>query len=798
MQIGRARPLACFCWLLCIVSAIYICLAPDSTDLWIGVILVSLFSLVLVVLACMLDSQKHRFLYLLFLSLALLVGLFSALLYEYRTVAPSRDFANDQQESAITVTGLVLSEQYYSNYLTCVEAEVDIPVVAKGQKATATMYLNLSGECDLQTGDRFTAKMTIYTVSDAPEDASVRRRLKSQGYTLVGYVQTPEDYTTLERGNFVLSQWLSSLQFRLSDRLSREVGGEEGRMVSALLLGTKSELSDAVKLDFRRSGASHLLALSGLHLSILLVILSGALKFLRCPFRLRTLLLSVIALAFLVLTGFSVSLLRATVMLLFLHWARLRGCPYDPLTSLSLFMGVTLTINPVAVFDAGLWLSVISTFVLVEVIPTLLRRGKKKSGVSSWPVIGPIVRYVLLPAAISAVILFFLLLPMTLIFGEVSLLSPISNLLLTPLTSIVLALGLCYFPLTYLGTVIPFFDFLSEHITAMLHTVASWMLRLTQYLSDMRGTVISLRYSFVAVLLAVLVVLLVLFLLLRWKQPRRFFGVMVGWTALFAVCLVITQWLSAGKWQASYLSNKDNELLCFYGNEGTVLCDVTDGSYTVYREFLSDHIPDSTTEIEVLVLTHYHNRHISTVYKLFGDIRVRTIWLPLTMPDTDQDKALKDESNLRAIAALAKERRVEVRYYLPEEGADVTPSLSLDRLYFSMLKRSTHPTVSMSWQYEKGDGEVGSLVWLGASSWESDLSAEIFHSIASADVLWFAAHGPMIKSTYSLTEWTNIPNLVLFANGEVSAAIEPSPDMSVVLRHARLLLGDEPIEMTLP
>jgi hypothetical protein len=56
----------------------------------------------------------------------------------------------------------------------------------------------------------------------------------------------------------------------------------------------------------------------------------------------------------------------------------------------------------------------------------------------------------------------------------------------------------------------------------------------------------------------------------------------------------------------------------------------------------------------------------------------------------------------------------------------------------------------------------------------------------------------VIKSTYTLTEWSNLPDLVLFANGNVAAAIEPSPDMSVVLRHARLVLGDEPIEMTLP
>jgi len=564
------------------------------------------------------------------------------------------------------------------------------------------------------------------------------------------------------------------------------------------LLGTKSELSNTTTLDFRRAGASHLLALIGLHLSLIVLILSSILSFFRCPFYVRMVLLSLVAIGFSALTGFSISLLRATVMLLCLYLSRLRGCPHDSLTSLSLFLGVTLTVDPGAVYDAGLWLSVMATFVLIAVIPALLRRDKQKEASQLPPLIRALWRYLLEPLLISCVVLFFLLLPMALIFGETSLLSPISNLALTPLTAIILALGLCYFPLSYLGGASSFLAFLSAGIAEILHAVASTMLHLAQRLSDIRGAVISLRYSFVSALLFALVILLLFFLLPRWKHPKRFFGVMGAWIAVFVVCICVSRWQSAGTWQASYVSNKSNELLCLFGEEGTVVCDVTDGSYTVYREFLSERLPEGTTEIESLVLTHYHNRHISTVYKLLGNIRVRTIWLPLTMPHTDQQKAIKDEGNLRAIAALAKERRVEVRYYLPTKGADVTPSLSLDRLYFSMLKRSTHPTVSMTWQYGKKDGEVGSLVWLGASSWESELSDDVFSSLSSADALLFACHGPVIKSTYSLTEWSNLPELVLFANGNVSAAIEPSPDMSVVLRHARLILGDEPTEMALP
>ena len=91
------------------------------------------------------------------------------------------------------------------------------------------------------------------------------------------------------------------------------------------------------------------------------------------PVYLRIFLLSLTAIGFLALTGFSISMLRATFMLLCLYLSRLRGTPHDSLTSLSVFLGLTLTIQPTAVYDAGLWLTVLATFALISVIPGLFR-----------------------------------------------------------------------------------------------------------------------------------------------------------------------------------------------------------------------------------------------------------------------------------------------------------------------------------------------------------------------------------------------------------------------------------------
>ena len=800
MQIGKGRPLAVFCWLLSIVAVLYVCLDLSSEMLGIFMLCSASALAFTLVISFVIKRGRYAWRYFSFLLLALLVGMSAAYMRERCEVVPAEQLVNDH-EAECEITGLVVSEEFYSNYLTCVGVVIDLPQTEGASTADQVkVYLQLSGSYDMRIGDRFSARATLYPIADAPEEQRTVRYLQAQGFILIGYVEGAENCETLERGVFIMGQWLGRLQYRLSDRLAMAVQGEQGKLASALLLGTRDNLSESTILDFRRAGAAHLLALSGLHLSLIVLALEKLLRLLRCPFCLRILLLSLVAISFLALTGFSVSMLRATFMLLCLYLSRLRGVPHDSLTALSVFLGITLTVSPTAVYDAGLWLTVLATFALICVVPALLHKNEADGKFSRAPnVLIWLWQKLGIPILSSIIILFVLILPMALIFGEMSLFSPLSNLVLTPLTAMILILGILFLPLSYLGAVAPFFVFLADVIARILHEIADVMLTITQRMSDVPGALLSLRYDFVSVLLAILVCALVVVLLFRFQRPQRFLYVLAAWTAIFVVCLSMVQSASTGTWQATYVSDKKNELLCLFGNGETVLCDVTDGSYTAYRDLLADAMPDGATEIDALILTHYHNRHISTVYKLLGDIRVRTIWLPMTMSSTDSEKAIKDEGNLRAIAALAKQRRVEVCYYLPQDGAQITDTLALEQLYFSMIKRSTHPTVSFSFEY-RADAKTPPkrLTWVGASAWESERAKEILLSSTSSDTIIFSKHGPVIKTEYTLIDWACIPDIVLFADGNTATALRSSKEMSVVLRRARVLLGEDKTEVTLP
>lgn len=797
MQIGKGRPLAVFCWILSIVAAAYVCLNISSYWLSIAMIIFFAVGLSFIILSCFLPSRRYFLRYLSFLVAALLVGTSFAYLREQNQILPAEDYATQNIDSTVEITGLVTSENFYSHYLTCVGVQMDLP-----NGSTTKLYLNLTGEHDLKIGDRFCAKAAICPIEEAPESERTIRHLRSEGYVLIGYVEGIENCQTLERNIFVLSQYLSQLQYRLSDRLSFAVGGEEGRLCAALLLGTKEDLSDATTLDFRRAGASHLLALSGLHLSLIVLAIDKLLKGFTCPFYLRIGILSFVSISFLALTGFSISMLRATFMLLCLYISRLRGSPHDAVTPLSVFLGIVLTMQPTTVYDAGLWLTVLATFALIEIVPALLGKNKNPERKNNYLLKGIsfVWRKLIFPLLSSVIILFVLVLPMAIIFGEMSLLSPLSNILLTPLTALILIFDMLFFPLAALGFTVQGLSFISSIIARVLHGFAGTMLYITQTFSDLRGVMISLRYPFVSWLLLLLVVAVLAFLLFKWCHPKRFWSVIVGWFAIFTICLLLTNYMASGQWQAEYVSEKNNELLCFSSGETVVLFDITDGSYPVYSEFLAEGLPEGGTEIEALVLTHYHNRHISTVYKLLGDVRVRTIWLPMSMPEVDPDKAIKDEGNLRTIQQLAEQRRVQVRYYLPDEETDIVEGLTLERLYYSMLKRSSHPTIGFDLRYErKAERDAaGKIAFIGASSWEGIYKDELMTVATSSDVLIFSKHGPVIKSALDLRDWSGIPKVVLFADANISQSIEPSKEMSVVLKRAFVIFGGNYAKITLP
>jgi len=159
--------------------------------------------------------------------------------------------------------------------------------------------------------------------------------------------------------------------FRLKHRLSLVYDSladeDDAGILKAMILGDRNGLTDEMKDLYQRAGISHVLCISGLHISLLgcgmYLFLQGRLKRGRPSEKvfLTRLPAGIISMAFLILygimTGMGVSVKRAIIMFILMTIAEICGRTYDSLSALSLSSLILLLMNPLSIFDPAFVLS---------------------------------------------------------------------------------------------------------------------------------------------------------------------------------------------------------------------------------------------------------------------------------------------------------------------------------------------------------------------------------------------------------------------------------------------------------
>lgn len=151
--------------------------------------------------------------------------------------------------------------------------------------------------------------------------------------------------------------WLSAVREELSVPLERYA--KDDGVLSAMLLGDKASLDGEIKSLYQKSGIAHILAISGLHISLLGMSLYRLLRH-RCglTYLWAGMAVTVFLGAYTLMTGNAVSARRAAGMLLIYLVADLLGRSYDMLSALGLMVIVLLWENPFLVTNSGFQFSV--------------------------------------------------------------------------------------------------------------------------------------------------------------------------------------------------------------------------------------------------------------------------------------------------------------------------------------------------------------------------------------------------------------------------------------------------------
>lgn len=141
----------------------------------------------------------------------------------------------------------------------------------------------------------------------------------------------------------------------------------------SMLFGDTTKLDYDTKSIFQTTGIAHLLAVSGFHVSVILLILNFILRKMKSPLIVNIILTSLLILFYAYLCEFSVSVIRASLMALFALYAKYRNKPYDNLSVLSLIAVILLLINPLELFNISFVLSFVSVLSIILLVPIFTR-----------------------------------------------------------------------------------------------------------------------------------------------------------------------------------------------------------------------------------------------------------------------------------------------------------------------------------------------------------------------------------------------------------------------------------------
>ena len=192
-------------------------------------------------------------------------------------------------------------------------------------------------------------------------------------------------------------------------------------MLTGILIGYVSDISDDTMNDFRDSSLTHILAISGANFVLIIKILSIANKRIKHK-KLGQVITILCIFFFMELTGNTASVVRAGVMSILLILSKLLHRKYDFWTSLAFSTLIQLTYNPYSIFDLGLILSyggVIGLVLFNDILQTKLRFSVVSGTVSANILIVPILMYnfntISLTFVISNVLAEILLAPITIV-----------------------------------------------------------------------------------------------------------------------------------------------------------------------------------------------------------------------------------------------------------------------------------------------------------------------------------------------------------------------------------------------
>ena len=700
--------------------------------------------------------------YLIILTIFAIIGNFYIIITNYKYDNLYKDVTK------LNVCGVIVEEMsqndFYDRYV--------IKILQGKYKNTKLILKVKKDKIDIKLGD-------IIDVSGEFEEPSVRRNYN--GFDYKQYLKTKKIYGTIKvdfnkikivKKNQIdtitlLADKVKSYITYASDQMfPKEISG----LFVGILIGNKENITEEIEEDFKNSSLSHMLAVSGTHVSYIIL----GLSFLLSNFGKRyTNIFSILFLIFFMyLTNFTASVVRACIMGIILLGSKILYRKSDIYVSMALSLLIILIENPFKILDVGLILSYAGTLGIVVLYRIWSNEVKTKN---------KIIKYIINTLLITCSAQIFVFPIIAVYFNNVSITFFISNLLATPVLAIIIIFGffniIVFFISNELGMIISIFlkmnieilIFISHScsnipyanllvITPKIFFVILYYLIILLYIITKKIYNIKEEWQYLSALEKKEILILKKII----KNKRKFIIKIIS--LIFIIAFVNIIIININKETKIYFIDvgQGDSTLIITENKKNILIDgggnVTNKNYDIGENILLPYLLDrGITKIDYLFVSHFDFDHVGGLYEIIDKLNVDNIIIPKNKNISEEEKEFTKK---------AKEKHIKICRLCQNDKIYIDKNTKIDILsplneeieenYINnncLVFKFTYNNFSMLFT-----GDIEEIA-------EKEILKNVSKNILKSDILKIPHHGSKTSSTDKFLECVN-PKIALIGVGK--------------------------------
>lgn len=543
---------------------------------------------------------------------------------------PASSIFYDEKEKSVLIQGQVYKKSTTSNY----------QILYLKNDSNIMVYDD--NFIEISIGETVTLQGTTSSFEEARNPGNFDQQLYYAKQEIYGVVWCDEVLQISGEENKLMEN-LYQLKVQWKAKIYEIMGEENGATLAAMLLGEKSDMDPDMKELYQKNGIGHILAISGLHISfiglgIYQLVRKTGMGYIPCG------LMSVgILTLYVLMIGFSVSVIRAFVMLVFRVGADMSGRVYDMLTALMVAAAITVGIQPLYLVDAGFLMSYGAILGVLFMLPALERLFKCRLKCLSGCYASLAINIMLFP-----IMLYF--------YFEFSTYSIFVNMLVIPLMSVVLGFGM-------VGSLIAFFGSVMGPVAKICLLICNYILEFFEWLSNVGNKLPMARIvlgqpELWKMIFYYVVLAMMLFVILRSKDMKWVRKLRVGFCGGVCVLVFLLAYRPNGSLTITMLDVGQGDSIFLRGPEGdTYLIDGGSSDVSQLAKYRMEPFLKSqgVGELDYVFVTHGDTDHYSGIEEMIGrqdvGVKIKRLVLPSNW---------KQEESLVELAQFAQEQGISV------------------------------------------------------------------------------------------------------------------------------------------